>query len=71
MRKLFALALIALLALGMSLSVMNCGGAGQESTETVEAPAETPPMGDDMMADSMSTDSEMGTEEGGEGEGGH
>jgi len=74
MRKLFALMLVALLALGLSLMVTSCGGGAQESSTAVEEAApETPPMDDGMMADSTASDSEMGTEGGSEGgsEGGH
>ena len=59
MRKLFALALIALLALGLSLSLMSCGGAKQEATPAAEeTPAETPPM-ETMMPDTTAADTMM------------
>ena len=57
MRKLFALALIALLALGLSMSLMSCGQ--RESTTTTEEttpPAETPPM---EMPDTTAVDTTM------------
>ena len=60
MRKLFALALIALLALGLSVSVMSCGSSQQqESATTTEetVPAETPPT--EMMPDTTAMDTTM------------
>lgn len=58
MRKLFALSLIALLALGLSVSLMSCG-AKQESTPAEETtPAETPPM-EEMMPDTTAMDTTM------------
>ena len=58
MRKLFTLALIALLALALSMTLMSCGQ--RESTTTTEEtpPAETPPM-ETMMPDTTAVDTTM------------
>ena len=58
MRKLFALSLIALLALGLSISLTSCGGTQQESTPAAEAPAETPPA-TEMTPDTTAMDTTM------------
>ena len=53
MRKLFALAMVAVLALTIALAVMGCGQKSEQSTETAP-PAETSTMPDSgAMSDSM------------------
>ena len=56
MRRLAALALVALLALSLSLAVIGCGGGA--SQEPAATPA-TPPAEPIMMSDSMLADSTM------------
>lgn len=55
MRKLFALAMVAVLALTIGLAVVGCGQK-TESTETSTPPAETsmPDTANTMMSDTMS-----------------
>jgi len=69
MRKLLALILIAMVALGMSFAVIGCG-APQSQEQTMEStpPTEETPSGDEMPMESDTTGS-MGTEA--PAEGGH
>jgi hypothetical protein len=57
MRKMFALAMVALLALTLAISVVGCGPKAEETTTTTET---TPPAETTMPMDStMHTDSAM------------
>jgi len=53
MRKLFALAMIAILALTLSLSLIGCGGAQQPESTTTETT--TPPASESMPSMSDTT----------------
>ena len=54
MRKLFALAMVAMLSLTIALAVMGCGKKSDEASEAVTPPAETSMLADSgaMMSDS-------------------
>ena len=55
MRKLFALAMVAVLSLTIALAVMGCGQKTETTTETTTTPMETSTMPADsgaMMSDS-------------------
>lgn len=72
MRKLLALILIAMLALGMSFAIIGCGAPQSQESQSMEntAPSETstPAPGDEAPMESDSTGS-MGSEA--PAEGGH
>ena len=55
MRKLFALAMVAMLSLTIALAVMGCGKKSDEASEAVTPPAESSMMSDSgaMMSDSI------------------
>ena len=58
MRKLFALAMVAVLSLTIALAVMGCGQKTETTTETTTTPMETSTMPADsgaMMSDTMSS----------------
>lgn len=58
MRKLFALAMVAVLSLTIALAVMGCGQKTETTTETTTTPTETSAMPADsgaMMSDTMSS----------------
>jgi predicted small lipoprotein YifL len=58
MRKMFALAMVALLALTLALTLVSCGQKTEESSSTT--PSETPPAESSMPMDStMHSDSAM------------
>ena len=56
MRKLFALALVGLLATTVALAVMGCGNKAQESTP---ATSESAPSNETMMSDTTMSDTSM------------
>ena len=53
MRKLFALAMVAVLSLTIALAIVGCGKKAEEASET-------PPESSSMMADSGATMSDSG-----------
>ena len=62
MRKLFALAMVAVLALTIALAVMGCGQKADQSTTETAPPAETSTMADSGAAMSDSGMSHMGAD---------
>src|SRR5262245_39231316 len=58
MRRLAALALVALLAVSLSVAVIGCGGGGG-SQEPAATPAPATPPAEPMMTDSTMADSAM------------
>ncbi|HYM81784.1 MAG TPA: hypothetical protein VEY91_10305 [Candidatus Limnocylindria bacterium] len=58
MRKLFALLMVAFLALTMALAAVGCGQKTTSETTDIP-PAEEPMMADTMHADSMVSDTMM------------
>ena len=60
MRRLFALAVVALLALTVALAAVGCGKKAEETTSTPETtPSSEPMMSDTMMSDTGMTDTTM------------
>jgi hypothetical protein len=60
MRKILALAMVALLALTVALAAVGCGKKTQESTQEMTPPPETAPDTSMMMPDtSMTPDTSM------------
>lgn len=58
MRKLFALAMVALLALGISFAVVGCGQKTEEET-SVTPPADNTMSPDTSMMDTLMADTTM------------
>lgn len=56
MRKLLALILIAMLALGISFAVVGCGAPQSQEQGMSSTPAETPPAESPMSSDSTMAD---------------
>jgi len=60
MRRLFALAVVALLAMTVVLAAVGCGQKAQETTSTPETtPSSETMMSDTMMSDTGMTDTTM------------
>jgi hypothetical protein len=59
MRKLFALTLVALLALGLSFAVVGCGQKTEEEVTTPPPAGETMPPDTSMMMDTTMADTTM------------
>ena len=59
MRRIFALAMVALLAMTIALAAIGCGKKAEETVETTPPPVETMPPDTSMMSDTMATDTSM------------
>jgi hypothetical protein len=55
MRRIFALAMVALLAMTIALAAIGCGKKQEETVETTPPPVETMPPDTSMMSDTTDT----------------